>query len=189
MHYEVGSASVIANSSEPGLVIDTMVKPTVAGTSFTINDGGSFTFSLFDIWTNEPTINTDDKVAFPISATINFIDPFTGATVNGVTVGGSWMKGLSEWGQLTWNGPVTVTIPGERTFQISLSDATFNYGFGGLHEGMMCGTTVDATITQMSSVANQQLPSVPDSGKTAVLLGAALVGLRLVVRNKRPLND
>src|SRR2546423_5670908 len=88
LHYEIGSASVTANNAEPGLVIDTMVKPTVAGTSFTINDGGSFTLSLFDIWTNEPTINADDRVACAISATISFIDPFTGATINGFTVGG-----------------------------------------------------------------------------------------------------
>src|SRR6266576_4937416 len=123
MHYEIGSASVTANTAEPGLVIDTMVKPTVAGTSFTINDGSSFTLSLFDIWTDEPTINADDKVASAISATLNFIDPFTGATVNGITVGGSWMKGLSQWGDLTWSGPITVTIPNDRTFQISLSNA------------------------------------------------------------------
>src|SRR5438067_1105825 len=129
LHYQIGSASVTANSTEPGLAIDTMVKPTVAGTSFTINDGGSFTISLFDIWTNEPTINADDQIASAISATISFIDPFTAATVNGITVGGTWMKGLSQWGQLTWNGPLTVTLPGDRTFQISLSNATFNYGF------------------------------------------------------------
>jgi hypothetical protein len=185
MHYEIGSASVTANTAEPGLVIDTMVKPTVAGTSFTINDGGSFTFSLFDIWTNEPTINADDQVACAISATISFINPFTGATVNGITVGGSWMKGLSQWGELTWNGPVTVTVPGDRTFQISLSNATFNYGFGGLNEGMMCGTTIDATITQLSSIGL----SVPDGGQTAILLGTALVSLGLVARNKRSVSS
>ena len=181
MHYEVGSASVTANTAEPGLVIDTMVIPTVAGTSFTINDGSSYTFSLFDIWTDEPTINADDKVGSPISATINFINPFTGATVNGITVGGSWMKGLSQWGELTWSGPVTVTIPNDRTFQISLSNATFNYGFGGLNEGMLCGATIDATVTQFSSIGL----SVPDGGQTAILLSAALVGLRLVPRKKR----
>src|SRR5438045_6498144 len=83
MHYEVGSATVTANTAEPGLVIDTMVKPAVAGTSFTINDGSSYTFSLFDLWTDEPTINADDKVGCPISATLNFINPFTGAPVTG----------------------------------------------------------------------------------------------------------
>src|SRR5438270_950228 len=108
MPYEIASGSVTADNAEPGLVIDTMVKSTVAGTSFSLDNGASFSFSFFDIWTNEPTINADDLVASPISATLNFTNPFTGATVNGITVGGSWMKGLSQWGQLTWNGPITV---------------------------------------------------------------------------------
>src|SRR4051812_9267742 len=151
MQYTIGSGSVSADTAEPGLVIQTLVKPTVPGTSFTLNDGGSFTFAFFDIWTNEPTINADDLVSSPISATLNFTNPFTGATVNGITVGGKWNSGLSQWGTLTWNGPITVNIPNDRSFTISLTDATFNYGFGGLQEGMVCGATVSATITQTSS--------------------------------------
>ena len=177
LYYQVASASVVADSTEPGLVVSTMVQPTVAGTGFTIADGSSFTFSLFDIWTDEPAIGSDDLTSSPISATINFANPLTGATVGGITVGGSWMKGLSQWGTLTWNGPVTVSIPGDRTFQISLSDATFNYGFGATHPGTAYGATVNATITQLSSV--------PETGKTAFLLGSALVGLRLFARNRR----
>jgi hypothetical protein len=189
LYYELASGSVTADTAEPGLVIGTMVKPTVPGTAFTIDNGASFTFSFFDIWTNEPTINLDDKVSSPITATLNFLDPFTGATVTGITVGGSWNKGLSQWGELTWDGPVTVTVPGDRTFQISLSDTTFNYGFGGLNEGMMCGATVDATITQISSQASDLGRPVPDGGKTALLLGTTLVGLRLLARNKRAVRD
>src|SRR3954453_23314357 len=90
LHYEVASASVSDDTVEPGLVIGSMVKSTVPGTAFTINDGGSFTFSLFDIWTDETKISADDLISSPISATINFTDPLTGATVNGITVGGSW---------------------------------------------------------------------------------------------------
>jgi hypothetical protein len=185
-HYEVGSGSVTANTTEPGLVIETMVKPTVSGTSFTIDNAASFTFSFFDIWTDESTIKADDKVSSAISATLNFIDPFTGATVNGVTVGGSWFKGLSQWGEVTWNGPVQVSVPGDRVFQISLSDVTFNYGFGGLHEGMMCGATVDATITQISSEGgdDQRPPSVSDNGSTAMLMGVALCGILLMARRR-----
>ena len=187
MHYQIGSGSVTADTAEPGLVISTAVKPTLPGTEFTLNDGGSFTFAFFDIWTNEPAINADDKVASPISATLNFIDPFTGATVNGITVGGKWEAGLTQWGQLTWNGPITVTIPNSRTFTISLTDATFNYGFGGLNEGAICGATVSATVTQLSSQAppEERPPQpVPEGGKTAFLLGTGLVGLRLLARNR-----
>ncbi|MDB6147636.1 MAG: hypothetical protein JWO45_1300 [Spartobacteria bacterium] len=184
-YYELASGSVTANTSEPGLVIGTSVNPSVPGTSFTLNDGGSTTFSFFDIWTDEPTINSDDKVSFGISATLNFVDPFTGATVNGITVGGSLFKGLSQWGELTWNGPVTVTVPGDRVFQITLSDETFNYGFGGLNEGMMCGATVEATITQIGSTVPPALErNVADSGSTVVLLGVAVAGLGLLARKR-----
>lgn len=190
LHYEIASGSVTADAAEPGLVIGTMVKSTVPGTSFILDNAGSFTFDFFDIWTNEPTINSDDLVSSPISATLNFADPLTGASVSGVTVGGKWMQGLSQWGILTWNGPVTVALAGNRTFQIALSNVEFNYGFGGLNEGTICGATVQATITQISSQAPPEVGRpVPESGKTAFLLGTALVGLRLIARNRRSVRD
>ena len=164
-----------ANGAEPGLVIQTQVNPALSGTSFTLDDGASFTFSFFNVWTNEPKIETDDLVASPISATLNFDSPLTGTAVNGITVGGSWYKGLSQWGQLTWNGPVTISLPGDRTFQITLSDATFNYGLGGTQEGLAGCATVEATVKQISS-------PVPDGGRTALLLGTALSVLGIAAR-------
>ena len=87
------------------------------------------------------------------------------------------MKGLSEWGQVTWNGPVTVSLPGDRVFDITLSDETFNWGFGGLNEGMMCGATISATITQVSSFTPDvgRPGDVPDNGNTIILFGIALL--------------
>jgi hypothetical protein len=191
MHYEIASGSVTADNAEPGLVIGTQVKPTVPGTAFNLDNSQSFTFSFFDIWTDEPKIEADDKVPSPISATLTFADPLTGATVTGITVGGKWNQGLSQWGTLTWNGPVTVNTA-DRSFTITLSDATFNYGFGGLQEGQLCGATVTATITQLSSNLPPEIerpPQVPESGKTAFLLGSALVGLRLFARNRRSVRE
>jgi hypothetical protein len=187
LNYTLASGAVTANAAEPGLVIDTMVKPTVAGTAFSLNDNQSFTFDFFDIWTDEPKINADDLISSPISATLNFSDPFTGATLNGITVGGKWMGGLSQWGALTWNGPVTINT-GDRTFQITLSDVDqFNYGFGGVGSGMVCGATVQATITQITSGIPPESGNrpVPEGGKTALLLGSALVGLRALARHRR----
>ena len=217
LNYTIGSGSVTANTTEPGLVINTAVDPSVAGTSVTLDDAGTYTFSFFNIWTNEPKIKADDLAPLPISATLNFTDPFTGATIDGITVGGKWLQGLSQWGQVNWDGPVTVNVPGDRSFEISLSDATFNYGFGGLNEGTLCGATVSATITQISSVTpfvppivppfvppqnpppNQPpdnppsnppgnpppVPTVPEGGKTALLLAGGLVTLRFLARNRR----
>src|SRR3954468_747193 len=189
LDYTLASGSVSADTAEPGLVIGTMVKSTVAGTTFSLNNNQSFTFDFFDIWTDEPKINADALVSSSISATLNFTDPFTGATVNGITVGGKWSGGFSQWGELTWNGPVTITTA-DRTFQITLSNVDeFNYGFGGLNPGMMCGATVQATITQLTSQippggGNSNRP-VPEGGKTALLLGAALVVLRALAHHRR----
>jgi hypothetical protein len=213
LHYEIASGSVVADGAEPGLVISTMIAPTVPGTSFSLDNGASFTFDFFNIWTDEPKINADDLVASPISATLNFSDPFTGATISGITVGGKWLTGLSQWGTLTWDGPITIALT-DRTFQISLSDAEFNYGFGGLNEGMMCGADVTATITQLGSQINVFQPApeptpiptpiatpnptpnptpgpqpVPEGGKTALLLGAALVSLGLLAWIKRAVQN
>jgi hypothetical protein len=209
LHYEVASGSVIANGAEPGLVIGTMVEPTVPGTSFSLDNGASFTFDFFDIWTDEPKINADDLAPYPIFATLNFSDPFTGATVSGITVGGRWMSGLSQWGTLTWDGPITIAL-NDRAFQISLSNAEFNYGFGGLNEGMMCGADVTATITQLTSQINVAQPPtqptpiptpnptpnptpapqpVPEGGQTALLLGVALVSLGLLACIRRSVQN
>ena len=168
-YYQLSGGSVTALSSEPGLVLQTAIMPTLPGTAFTLNDGTSATFDFFEIWTNEPTINPDDKVPNTISATLNFADPLTGGTVTGITVGGSYAQGATQWGAVTWNGPVTITLAGDRVFTISLTDETFNYGFFGLAQGQMCGAIVQATVTQLSSV--------PDTGSTAMLLGAALAAI------------
>src|SRR5256885_13608251 len=78
LHYELASGSVLANATEPGLVVQTSVKDTLPGTSFTIDNNGSFTFAFFSIWSDEPKIGSDDLISSPVSATLNFLDPLTG---------------------------------------------------------------------------------------------------------------
>ena len=170
-YYEIAGATVNGNLLDPGLVINTAVSPTLAGTNFTLNDGGSTTFSLFDIWTDETTINPDDFGTRTISATLNFSDPVTGVTVNGITFGGSILFGVAQWGQIQWDGPTTVTL-GDRVFTVSLSDEVFNWGLFGLSAGNCWGATIEATITQISSSQ-----AVPENGDTAIMLGAAVIGL------------
>jgi hypothetical protein len=50
---------------------------------------------------------------------------------------------------------------------------------------MMCGATVNATITQISSQAPSINSQVPEGGKSALLLGSSLVGLSLFARSRR----
>lgn len=172
-YYEIAGGSINGNFADPGLVIHTSLSGGLTGTSFTLNDGGSSTFNFFSIWTDETTVNSDDLVAHAISATLNFSDPLTGATVNGVTFGGSILFGLSQWGQIQWNGPTTITL-GDRVFSLSLSNEIFNPGIFGLSDGQGCGATIEATVRQISSsLSNPSGSSVPEQGNTILLLGAA----------------
>ncbi len=171
-NYEIGTGSFVsANSTDPGLTIQTSIDAGVSGRTFALDDGQFTTFSFFSIWTTESTVNAgEDTVPMSISATLDFTDPSTGATVKGVTFGGFALFGLSQYGSVTWNGPVTVDIPGDRSFMVSLNDAKFNKGLFGLSGDQRSGATISATVTQVSS-------SVPDGASTAGLLGLAFLGL------------
>ncbi len=142
-----------------------------------MNDGGSSTFNFFNIWTDETTINPDDTISMDISATLNFSDPISGGTIHGVTVGGSILFGLAQWGQVTWNGPTIITL-GDRVFSISFTNETFNFGFFGLNGGPGYGATVQTIVTQISSRA------VPESSSTLALSGLGLAGLLLFRRRR-----
>jgi hypothetical protein len=176
-NYVIGSGStVVANQdSENGLSIETSLASGLTGTSFVLNDGQSQTFDFFNIWTNETSVN--------ISATLNFSDPLLGASVGGVTFGGwfFWGLGIADWGEVVWDTPAPIFSVGDRSFQLTLSDETFNAGPWGLSAGETYGATVKATVTQLSS----SVAHVPDSGSTALLLGLALTGLGLAGYRRR----
>jgi hypothetical protein len=183
-YYEIAGGNINGHINDPGLVINTSLAGGLSGTSFTLNDGGSSTFNFFNIWTNETTINSDDLISYSITATLNFSDPLTGATVNGVTFGGSVLFGLSQWGQVQWAGPTTITL-GDRVFSLSLSNEMFNIGLFGLNEGQACGAMVEATVTQISStVTNPTGSPVPEHGNTGLLLGAAVAGFAVFSRRR-----
>ncbi len=174
--YQIGAgSSVSANSSDPGLVINTSVLGSFANSAFQLDDGQSRTLNFFNIWTTEGAVNSDDRAPQAISATINFSNPITSGTVNGSTVGSTFgIAGFYQEGRVSWNGPTTITLA-DRTFRISLSDEDFNEGiFWGLGNH---GARVQATVRQITSSRTGGGSSVPDSGTTLSLLGLGLIGL------------
>ena len=185
-NYVIGSGStVVANQdTNQGLSIETSLASGLTGTSFVLNDGQSQTFDFFNIWTNETSVNIgEDTQWVNISATLNFSDPLLGASVGGVTFGGwfFWGLGIADWGEVVWDTPAPIFSVGDRSFQLTLSDETFNAGPWGLSAGETYGATVKATVTQLSS----SVAHVPDSGSTALLLGLALTGLGLAGYRRR----
>jgi hypothetical protein len=178
LSYTVSGGNVVANQDD-GLIINTSLSLPSTPYTFYLSDDQSNTFNFFKIWTDETTVNPDDKVSQSISATLYFTDPLTNATVNGLTVGGSILWGLTQWGEVTWTNPSPITVDG-RTFQVTLSNEVFNLGAFGLNEGLYYGATVEATVKQIRS----NYSSVPDNGDTAMLLGLSLLIIAVVSRRK-----
>lgn len=126
-----GSYAVTANGTDPGLVIE--VGSASGGGSFDLDLGQSISLNLFDLWTEEETVNGDDSIARAISVAFALTAPAAGsATANGETVGVSQAWGIYQFGQVTWDGPITLAFGNTGALTIELSDATFQPGYFGL---------------------------------------------------------
>jgi hypothetical protein len=73
-----------------GLNISKSLNSSLDSVNFQLDDGGQTTFDFFKIWTNEssPTQSGNGAPGEAISAVLDFEDPDTGVTINGVTVAG-----------------------------------------------------------------------------------------------------
>lgn len=170
--YDLDSVEVNALSSDPGLVIEHDVRPLPS--PFDLEDCESYTFKLFDIWTDENSVEGADKNVSPISVTLNFATPFSSGTVNGTTQGVSTgLFGSIQYGKVIWSGPVTVVLD-DVVYMICLSNEIFNKGiFWGTNEGECYGATVYATIKQVSSSTNV-VPTPAAAGAGLAMLAAGL---------------
>lgn len=173
--------TVNANNTDPGLVVHTK---DVSPNPFThdLMVGDSVTFNLFKIWTDETTVNSDDRRAKPISVDFGFILPETGSsTVSGNTDGVSKLFGFIQKGTLTWDGPADFFFGDndDGQIRISLSDEIFNEGLFGLTEGKRHGATVQATLNLISNPV-----AVPEPGALG-LFALALIGLGFVSTRRR----
>lgn len=162
--------SVDANASDPGLVVG--VYPGAGTFSADLEVGESFTGKLFRIWTDETTVNADDRVATPISVSFGFTSPdIFGGVVTGETVGRSFL-GIIQHGELTWDAPLTLNFGagGSGQVTLALADAMFNTGLFGLSDGKKWGADVYGTLTYNVS-------PVPLPAALPLLLGGiALIG-------------
>lgn len=175
--YDLTGIDLSVNTSDPGLVVETEIL--ALPSSFSLDDGESFTFAAFKIWTEETSVNADDRVAKDASAKFLFTSPGYNDAAEGITRGRTGL--LVQEGILRWNNP-TIVVTAWATYQIELEDVDFNQGLFSLTPGKHHGAIVKATITQLSSAV------VPEPG-TAVMaaLGAGSVGLLTAVRRRRSL--
>ena len=170
------------NNTDPGLVLQSAPIQTTPF-SFDLNVGGSTTFDLFKIWTDESDVGSDDRVEKEISVSLNFTAPPPpfGSSIDGDTVGvynGRWYFN-EQFGRVEWDGPVTFNFgpQGNGELTITLSNETFNWGLYGLSEGSRWGANVEATAYYATA-------AVPEP-TTMLLLGLGLLGVAGIRRFKK----
>jgi hypothetical protein len=166
LHYEIGADSTVTSNGGSGLIINTEIL-NIEDIAFDLNDGESFSFDFFDIWTPETSVNfSDDLDGQEIEAALDFDVPDAVAINGGTTFG---FRAIIQGGAVVWDGPVTVDTD-IGSFEVELSDSIFNLGLFGLNPGQGTGAAISATVTQISS----NPPPIP--APAAALLGAMGLG-------------
>lgn len=164
-----GSYTITSNGSDPGLIVHT---EDILSNPFSIDleVGVAETYELFLIWTDESYVDSDDLLAQDITVSFSFTAPDSlGGDVEGDTQGGTIIT--VDWGQVTWDAPLTLDFGAAGQLQVSLSNEVFNAGWVDLKEGKSHGVAVEATF-----LLNKETTPAPEPA-TALLLGIALAGL------------
>ena len=173
-----------AEDGNAGLAIETQDATPGAGTGFTFNLNtlaDSANVNLFNLWTDESTINGDDLAQKTITVSFDFTapNPIQDGSVGGVT---GAFTGWFSGGYVTWanGGNQTFNFGNGGQLQVHLNDAAFNGSlFGDLYQGYGQRAAITGQFTLNSLSA-----AVPEPASWGMMImGFGLAGA--VVRRRR----
>ncbi len=165
----IATYNVSAYGGNSGLEIETSYDAANPFSKTLNGNGATTTFDLFDIWTDEGSLNGSDLQHKDITVNFHFTAPgIQNGSVTGDTFG---LNGQINEGKVTWDGPLTLNF-GATTLKIALSDETFNDRWDSFHNtdslygGSWKQADVKATLTQTVNVAG-----VPEPASWALMIG------------------
>lgn len=199
----IGTWSVqVLNNADPGLVVSSV--PGADTFDVTLVDHTPQSFDMFDIFTNEGSIEPDDwNNPKTVALTFNFTAPDNnngpiqmGGSSQGYSILGIWQGGVLTWandGVATFNwglGEPGLVNPGKMT--ISVNGGTFNDGYFGTDRNCNWRGNCNAQQEGLTVAASFEWDNdptfapVPEPGTWALLIGGfGLTGAAL--RRRRTL--
>jgi hypothetical protein len=172
-------------TSDPGLVVNaTSTTGTFDIANGVLTSTNTSTINLFDLYTNESSVQSDDTHPLPIQLTFAFTTPTptSGGVIGGSTVGqtdplpilpGFSLQGFFQNGALTWGegGETDVHFGAGLTglLQVTVNGGDFNQGaFFGLDGGPRDGLNVAATFDWRNDATGA---GVPEPASWALMIG------------------
>jgi PEP-CTERM motif-containing protein len=127
--FGLSSYDVDLNYPGSGLLLwtkDLLQVPFGDNEPFSLNLGQSLTVALFEIGTNEQTIEWDDWIPYVASVSFEFWRPNEASGhVWGITGGGYFGYRIGEQGYIAWNNPLEISFDTGEVLEISLSHEKF----------------------------------------------------------------
>jgi hypothetical protein len=159
-------------NADPGLVLGVQ---NLSSTNFSVDLGATDpqSINLFNLYTNETSINPDDLTISPISLKFTFTAPTPNngpIVIGGSTTGYAEFFGIIQGGKLTWqNGGQAQLTYGDNLsglMTLGVNGGTFNEGYFGLDEGKKHGLKVQATFDW-----DHDPTAVPEPATWALMIG------------------
>jgi hypothetical protein len=159
-------------NADPGLVLNVQ---NLSSSNFSVDLGATDpqSINLFNLYTNETSVNPDDQTISPISLKFTFTAPTPNngpIIIGGSTQGYAEFFGIVQGGKLTWQngGQAQLTYGNNLSglMTLGVNGGTFNEGLFGLDEGKKQGLKVQATFDW-----DHDPTAVPEPATWALMIG------------------